>query len=117
MDKYLTQLNRTHGIIGSAIVSNDGIPISQKLPQGYDAEAVCALSASIVSNTLKTFEQIQNANINRALIETEHGKLFIQLFTLGMLVVLTLRDVNIGLIRLEMKNMINKILTSKEFGE
>jgi predicted regulator of Ras-like GTPase activity (Roadblock/LC7/MglB family) len=117
MDKFLLNLNKTHGIIGSAVVSSDGIPICQKLPEGYDSEAVCALSASIVSNTLKTFAQLQDENLKRALIETEHGKLFIELFSLGILVVLTLKEVNIGLIRLEMKSMINKILTSQEFGE
>ncbi len=110
MYQVLSELNKTSGITGSMVVGNDGIVIAADLSTSFEGETVGALAASITSNIQKSLERLQTSNLRQVTIEAENGKMF---FTdsggRGILVVTTERDINIGLIRLEIKNAINKL--------
>ncbi|MFH2037188.1 MAG: roadblock/LC7 domain-containing protein [Candidatus Zixiibacteriota bacterium] len=113
MYQVLEELNKTSGITGSMIVGKDGIVIAADLDTSLEEEAVGALAASITSNIQKSMDRLQQSPLAQVTIEANSGKLFFSDAEIGLLVVTAESDVNIGLIRLEIKNAINKINVSK----
>lgn len=109
MYQVLSELNKTSGITGSMVVGNDGIVIAADLSTSFEGDTVGALAASITSNIQKSLERLQTSNLRQVTIEAENGKLFFTDSGRGILVVTTERDINIGLIRLEIKNAVNKL--------
>ena len=109
MYQVLNELNKTTGITGSMVVGNDGIVIAADLAAGLDGDAVGALAASITSNIQKSLDRLQTRPLNQVTIEAEDAKLFFTHADMGLLVVTTEKDVNIGLVRLEIKNAIGKL--------
>ena len=109
MYNVLSDLNKTTGIKGSMLVGNDGIIIAADIDSQLEDETVGAMSASIVSNVFKAMERIKSEAPAQITIEAKHGKLFLSDAGVGILTVITEKDVNIGLVRLEVKNAIAKI--------
>ncbi len=109
MYQVLEELNKTSGITGSMLVGDDGIVIAADLNTSFEEEAVGALAASITSNIQKSMNRLQQSLLAQVTIEAESGKLFFSSAKVGLLVVTAESDVNIGLIRLEIKNALSQI--------
>ncbi|MCB2229379.1 roadblock/LC7 domain-containing protein [bacterium] len=109
MYQVLNELNKTAGVTGSMVVGNDGIVIAADLDARFEGDTIGALAASITSNIQKSLDRLQSSPLTQVTIEAESGKLFFTDAGIGILVVTTERDVNIGLIRLEIKNAIRQL--------
>lgn len=109
MYQILEELNKTSGISGSVLVGNDGIIIAADLDTRFQDEAVGAMAASIISTVQKSLDKLKSTPLKQMTIEAEQGKLFLTDVGFGILVVTAEPDVNIGLIRLEIKNAASKI--------
>lgn len=109
MYKILEELNKTTGINGSMVVGQDGIVIAADLHSEFQDEAVGALAASIVSTVKKSMERLSNEDLKQITVEADKGKFFFADVGLGILAVTTDPQVNVGLIRLEIKNAAEKI--------
>lgn len=109
MYQVLSELNKTPGITGSMVVGNDGIVIAADLNTGYEGDTIGALAASITSNIRKSLERLQTSPWGQVTIEAEDNKLFFTDAGVGILVVTTEKTVNIGLIRLEIKNALSRL--------
>lgn len=109
MYDVLSELNRTPGITGSMVVGNDGIVIAADLESGMEGETVGALAASITTSIQKSLDRLQTSPLTQVTIEAENAKLFFSDAGLGILVVTTQKDVNVGLVRLEIRNAISKL--------
>jgi predicted regulator of Ras-like GTPase activity (Roadblock/LC7/MglB family) len=113
MYQVLEELNKTSGISGSMIVGNDGIVIAADMDASFEEETVGALAASITTNIQKSMNRLEQTPLSQVTIEAASGKLFFADAGIGTLVVTTAKDVNIGLIRLEIKNAISKLKINK----
>jgi uncharacterized protein len=109
MYQILEDLNKTNGINGSLIVGRDGIVIAADLKSNYQDEAVGASAASIVDTVKKSMERLSNENLKQITVEASKGKLFLTDVGIGILAVTTDPQVNVGLVRLEIKNAAEKI--------
>lgn len=109
MYQILEELNKTSGITGSLLVGSDGIIIAADLDTRFQDETVGALASSIVSTVDKSLEKLQATPFKQVTIEAEKGKLFLADVGIGVLVVTTDPDVNVGLVRLEIKNAQQRI--------
>lgn len=109
MYNVLSDLNKTSGIKGSMLVGSDGIIIAADLDTQYEDETVGAMSASIVSNVGKAMDRLKGEVPGQIMVEASHGKLFLADAGIGILTVITEKEVNIGLVRLEMRNAISRI--------
>jgi predicted regulator of Ras-like GTPase activity (Roadblock/LC7/MglB family) len=109
MFQILEELNKTVGINGSMIVGEDGIVIAADLNANLQDEAVGALAASIVDTVKKSMERLSNENLRQITVEASKGKLFLTDVGIGILAVTTDPQVNVGLVRLEIKNAAEKI--------
>lgn len=109
MYQILEELNKTTGITGSLLVGPDGMIIAADLDTRFQDETVGALAASITSTVGKSLERLNTSPFKQITIEAEKGKLFLTDVGIGVLVVTTEPKVNIGLVRLEIKNAAEKI--------
>lgn len=109
MYEVLSDLNRTTGVTGSMLVGNDGIVIAADLDTAFDSDTVGALAASITSNIQKSLDRLETEPLKQVTIEAANGKLFFAEAGLGILVVTAEQAVNVGLIRLEIRNAIDKL--------
>ncbi len=109
MYHILEGLNKTSGITGSMVVGNDGIVIAADLDSQVQEETIGALAASITTNIQKSLERLGSAPLRQITIEAENAKLFFFDARVGILVVMAEPEVNIGLVRLEIRNAINKL--------
>ncbi len=112
MYEVLSELNKTSGVTGSMVVGADGIVIAADLDASLESETVGALAAAITSNIQKSLGRLNTPAPRQVTIEADDGKLFFTDADLGILVVTTEQSVNIGLIRLEIKNAINRLKES-----
>jgi predicted regulator of Ras-like GTPase activity (Roadblock/LC7/MglB family) len=91
------------------IVGSDGIIIAADLDSRLEDETVGALAASIVSNVSKALERLEQQQADRVMIEADEGKIFLNDAGVGILAVVTEPEVNIGMVRLEIKNAVSMI--------
>lgn len=109
MYDVLNDLNKTTGVTGSMMVGYDGIVIAADLDESFEGETIGALAASITTNIQKSLDRLKTTPLKQVTIEADEGKLFFTDADIGILVVTTEKNVNIGLIRLEIKNAISKL--------
>ncbi len=109
MYKILEDLNKTAGINGSMIVGQDGIVIAADLNSQLQDEAVGALAASILDTVKKSMERLSNEDLKQITVEASKGKLFLSDVGIGILAVTTDPQVNVGMVRLEIRNAAEKI--------
>ena len=109
MYQVLNELNKTAGVTGSMVVGNDGIVIAADLDARFESDTIGALAASITANIQKSLDRLESAPLTQVTIEADNGKLFFTDAGIGIIVVTTEADVNIGLIRLEIKNAIRRL--------
>jgi predicted regulator of Ras-like GTPase activity (Roadblock/LC7/MglB family) len=109
MYQVLSELNKTPGVTGSMVVGMDGIVIAADLESGSEGDTVGALAASITSNVQKSLDRLDSSPPSQITIEAENAKLFLSDAGIGLLVVTAQTDVNIGLIRLEIKHALKKL--------
>ena len=95
------------------VVGNDGIVIVADMDTSFEEETIGALAASITSNIQKSMDRLKQAPLSQVTIEATSGKLFFASADIGTLVVTSEKNVNIGLIRLEIKNAISKLGINK----
>jgi predicted regulator of Ras-like GTPase activity (Roadblock/LC7/MglB family) len=109
MYSVLGELNKTSGVRGSMLVGNDGIIIAADLDSRLEDEAVGAMAASIMSNVSKALDRLRQNNPERVTIEADAGKIFLSDAGVGILAVITEPNINVGLVRLEIKNALAHI--------
>jgi len=109
MFDVLEELNKTSGVAGSMLVGRDGIVIASDLQAAMEDEALGALAASITANVQKSLGRLGQPEPQQITIEAENTKLFLAECEVGVLVVLTEKDANLGLVRLEMRNARQKL--------
>jgi len=113
MYQILEELNKTSGITGSMVVGSDGIVIAADLNTVYEEETIGALAASIMSNINKSMERLDSSPLVQVTIEADNAKMFFCEAGIGVLVVVAEPNVNIGLVRLEIKHAITQLNTKK----
>jgi len=63
----------------------------------------------MVSNVLGALERPKQQNADRIMIESDEGKIFLNDAGVGILAVITEPEVNVGMVRLEIKNAVAMI--------
>ena len=109
MYEILGDLNKTSGVRGSMVVGSDGIIIAADMDAQLEDETVGAMAASIVSSIDKALERLKQPKPEKVTIEADDGKIFLSDAGVGILAVISDPEVNVGLIRLEIKNALSRM--------
>lgn len=109
MQEVLENVNRTKGVLASALVGEDGILIAAEASDPSQVELVSALAVSLADASVKLAEACSAGAVAQVLLEGENGKVLLQKTELGWLIALTAAAANVGLIRVEMKLVSQRI--------
>jgi predicted regulator of Ras-like GTPase activity (Roadblock/LC7/MglB family) len=95
---------------GAAIVSPDGLSLASSLAPGMDDERVAAMSAAMLSLGERIGRELNRGEIERILVEGEQGYGILTSCTEeAVFLVLTDRNAKLGIINLEIKNVIEEL--------
>jgi len=107
--KIVEDLIRIDGVIGSLLVGKDGLVVSSTLLEDEDAEVLGAMSAAMFGTIAKAAERIGIGALRDTIVEAAEGS--IQLIEAEdlILVVITEKGVNLGMIRIEMRKAARRV--------
>jgi len=109
MRTILRNLTRVSGVQGSVLVDRDGMVILSDLEADLDDERVGAMAAAIVATVEESLRKVNRGPLVHLQMDAAHGKILVQEAGKALLVVLTEKSVNIGLIRIEIKTAAEKL--------
>lgn len=110
LEDALGDLGRVSEIKAAAVVRRDGLVVVHTLPEGIDPRMVAAMIAAIVGASEMATEALAQGHFQRAIIESDEGKLL----STGageeaLLVTLVYSDANLGLVLMAMERAARRI--------
>jgi len=109
LEKILSDLNGVEGVTGSLIAGKDGLLISQRAPEGIDVDLACAMASTLIGTGEKATKELKQGDVYQVMIEGSAGKILLISGKDAILLAMTEPNVNLGLVRIEMKRCIKDI--------
>lgn len=110
LDDALHELGRVSDIKAAAVVRRDGLVVVHTLPDGIDPNMVAAMLAAIVGASEMATETLDQGRFQRAIIESDQGKLLSTgAGDQALLVALVYSDANLGLVLMAMDRVAERI--------
>lgn len=110
LQKPLEDLDDVKGIKGAAVVRRDGLLIASSFARDINSDQVGAMTASTMGSGETASEALKMGDVEEVTVEGEDGKLVSTgAGEEGILTILTDADVNMGLVKVEMGNAVEKI--------
>ena len=75
MQKVLSDLNRSPGILGSLIVTRDGMPVLSDLKAEIKEDVISAITSSLVLSVTRSLAELKGGDFHRLTIACSSGKL------------------------------------------
>jgi predicted regulator of Ras-like GTPase activity (Roadblock/LC7/MglB family) len=107
--RILKDLGRINGVNGSLVVGKDGLIIETEVPSDIDAELVAAMSSAVFGTAERSAEEMKHEPLEQVMIEGSRGKTLMIDADEGILVLITDIDINLGLIRIEMRRSAERV--------
>jgi len=108
--KILTDLEgRVNDIIGSAVIRTNGLVIASALPSEANERMIAAMSAALLGTSKRSAEALFSGTFKSLNLELDKGNMFLIGAGRVILVAITRKEPNIGLITLEMEDSSKKI--------
>jgi predicted regulator of Ras-like GTPase activity (Roadblock/LC7/MglB family) len=108
--KILQELEgKVSDVIGSAVIRTNGLVIASALPSEANERMIAAMSAALLGTSKRSAEALFNGNFISLNLELDKGNMFLIGAGRVILVAITRKEPNIGLITLEMEDTSKKI--------
>lgn len=111
MERLLSELNKTPGVIGSFVVAPDGIIVASDFTTEINDEMMGALTSSIINTVEKAAKKMELGSLHGFVLETDRNRIFFQVTRSGYLVSLASPEANLGLIRVELRSAAERLNT------
>ena len=116
LTKILQNLRKIGQVVGSSIISTDGLLIASDLGGGIEADTFAAMSAAMLGAAETAASELKQGSIRQVIVEAEEGKIIaISAGEKAILVILAKPELKLGLALLELGKASNKI--SESLGE
>ena len=109
MKDILTQLNRSVGINGSAVITRDGIPVTSMMPNGANADKMAAIGSSLILTVVKSLEALPEQEVQSLWIEASRGRILLVNAGPVFLLVVTDPKINLDTTMLDIKSAANRL--------
>ncbi|MFN3426334.1 MAG: roadblock/LC7 domain-containing protein [Candidatus Thermochlorobacter sp.] len=110
LQEFVTSVSNVQG---AAIISPDGLALVSSLPAGMEEERVSAMSAAMLALGERIGRELARGQIERLLVEGEKGYAIVSNCTEeAVLIVLTDDKAKLGVINLEIKQLITRLQPS-----
>ena len=96
-------------VIGSAVIRTNGLVIASALPSEANERMIAAMSAALLGTSKRSAEALFNGTFISLNLELDKGNMFLIGAGRVILVAITRKEPNIGLITLEMEDTSKKI--------
>ncbi|MHA1378128.1 MAG: roadblock/LC7 domain-containing protein [Candidatus Helarchaeota archaeon] len=100
---------RVPDIKGSAVIRTNGLLIASALPSEANERMIAAMSAALLGTSRRAAEALFNGTFISLSLELNKGNMFLVSAGRVILVALTGKEPNVGLITLEMEDVSKKI--------
>ena len=108
--KILADLEgKVSDIVGSAIIRTNGLVIASALPSEANERMVAAMSAALLGTSKRSAEALFSGEFRSLNLELDKGNMFLIGAGRVILVAITRKEPNIGLVTLEMEDSSEKI--------
>lgn len=108
--KILSDLeDRVTDITGSAVIRMNGLVIASALPSEANERMIAAMSAALLGTSKRSAEALFSGNFKSLNLELDKGNMFLIGAGRVILVAITKKEPNIGLVTLEMEDSSSKI--------
>ena len=108
--KILSDLEgRVPDITGSAVIRMNGLIIASALPSEANERMIAAMSAALLGTSKRSAEALFNGNFKSLNLELDKGNMFLIGAGRVILVAITKKEPNIGLVTLEMEDSSSKV--------
>ncbi|MHA1280079.1 MAG: roadblock/LC7 domain-containing protein, partial [Candidatus Helarchaeota archaeon] len=101
--------SRVPDIVGSAVIRTNGLLIASALPSEANERMVAAMSAALLGTSKRTAEALFNGSFRSLSLEIDKGNMFLIGAGRVILVALTNKEPNVGLVTLEMEDCSKKV--------
>lgn len=109
MVTILEGLNKEVGIIGSQVVTQDGIVVASALGPDLDDDTVAALASNAIIAAKKGMAMLGDNNCYRFVLRAVHGKMVFEDIGIAYLVVVTHQNVSLNQAQIAIKGAAYKI--------
>jgi predicted regulator of Ras-like GTPase activity (Roadblock/LC7/MglB family) len=108
--KILTDLEgKVSDIIGSAVIRTNGLVIASALPGEANERMVAAMSAALLGTSKRSAEALFNGSFKSLNLELDKGNMVLIGAGRVILVAITRKEPNVGLVSLELEDCSKKI--------
>ena len=108
--KILEELEeKVSDIIGTAVIRTNGLVVASALPSESNERMIAAMSAALLGTSKRSAENLFNANFRSLNLELDKGNMFLIEAGRVILVAITKKEPNVGLMTLEMEDSSKKI--------
>ena len=108
--KILSDLEaKVTDITGSAVIRMNGLVIASALPSEANERMIAAMSAALLGTSKRSAEALFSGNFKSLNLELDKGNMFLIGAGRVILVAITKKEPNIGLVTLEMEDSSSKI--------
>jgi len=97
--KALEEYLAVPGVIGALFVSDEGLVVSQAVPEGVDADAVAVFAADALVACQQLGRSASTGDLQSLEVEFEKGQLLVVPFASGVLLTLLLSEGQLGAVR------------------
>jgi predicted regulator of Ras-like GTPase activity (Roadblock/LC7/MglB family) len=116
--KILEELeDKVSDIIGTAVIRTNGLVIASALPSESNERMIAAMSAALLGTSKRSAEALFNANFRSLNLELDKGNMFLIEAGRVILVAISKKEPNVGLITLEMEDTSKKLKELFKFEE
>lgn len=110
MQEIIGQINKIAGVRGTAIVGDGGLIIAASVADNDDTSVLGAVVSGLYTNLSNALKKLQKGSLNRYVMSGSEGNAVIMAVSSQVLAVVLLRkDVNMGLVLVELKEFTKKL--------
>lgn len=109
MESALDDLLGLAEVEGAMIVNRDGLVMAERTRGGVNPEEAGALAASIFETACHSIERMRLGQLDRGIVETSSGRLYLTGMGESTVVLLTRDDTKMGLVLMRMKKVMERV--------
>lgn len=109
MKEILENLNRSVGVIGSAVMTHDGIVVSSVISDGHDEDVLAAIGSSLVISAQKSLKELDESELNVLAIDGSRGKIVIVNVESVFLLAITDSTIELDATMLDIRSTVQKL--------
>ena len=109
MKTILENLNRSVGVVGSAVLTNDGMLVESAISDGYDEDTLAAIGSSLVTSAKRSLKDFGGSEVKLMTIDGSRGKIVLVNAGSAFLLVITDSAIALDATMLDIKSAVGKL--------